>query len=77
MSVDYDLVCHKHKQRVSLCSDGLSGVQPQCDKATAAFSITHRECDLNVIDEHNENCDDYREWRQDNWKGFLNYGIEP
>jgi len=73
MSVDYDLVCHNHKEKVDLCSDGFSGPLTQCDRSMAAFSITHRHCNLNIIDEHNENFDDYIEWNKGNWEDKLIY----
>jgi hypothetical protein len=74
MSVDYDLVCHKHKECVSLCSDGMSGPLTNCDKSMAAFAITHRDCDLKVLDEHQmELCEDYEEWGLNNWKDNLKY----
>ena len=73
MSVDYDLACHKHKELVALCSDGYSGPMTQCDWSLAGFSITHRKCDLNIIDEHNEDCDDYKRWYNANWKELLSY----
>jgi len=76
MSVDYDLVCHKHKEKVDLCSDGFSGPLTQCDKSMAAFAITHCACDLNIIDEHNEDCDEYDEWHIKNWEEKLNYEIK-
>lgn len=62
MSVDYELVCHKHRERVSLCTDGMSGPMLHCDKSLAAFSITHRGCCLSVIDEHDNSLDEYLEW---------------
>ena len=73
MSVDYDLVCHTHKERVSLCSDGVSGPLTQCNRSMAAFSITHRKCNLNIIDEHCEGYDNYSEWDLDNWEEKLHY----
>ena len=74
MSVDYELVCHKHKERVSICSDGLSGPLLQCDRSLSAFSITHRKCDLNIIHEDNDSCDEYLEWNLKNWEERINYG---
>ena len=73
MSVDYDICCHAHKERVSICSDGVSGPLLQCDRSLAAFIITHRACDLCVIDEHNESHDDYKEWGLRNWEELLRY----
>lgn len=73
MSVDYELVCHTHKDKVMVCSDGFSGPLTQCDRSMAAFIITHRDCILNVIDEHDESCDDYNEWHKNNWKHLLSY----
>ncbi len=77
MSVDYDLVCHKHRDRVSICSDGCSGPLLQCDKSLAAFVITHEKCVLAVLNEHNEDFHDYREFDSQNWKDCLDYSIDP
>jgi hypothetical protein len=73
MSVDYELACHKHREKVDLCSDGFSGPLTQCDNSMAAFAITHKGCDLNIIDEHSEDCDDYKEWHKNNWRELLSY----
>jgi hypothetical protein len=73
MSVDYDLVCHSHSEKVSICCDGMSGPMINGCKSVAAFCITHRDCDLNIIDEHNEDCDDYSVWYDENWKVRLSY----
>lgn len=73
MSVDYDLVCHVHQEKVSICSDGMSGPLLQCDRSLAAFAITHRDCDLNVIDEHNRGCGNYKEWDESNYKSLMRY----
>ena len=73
MSVDYDLVCHKHKEKTLLCSVGFSGPQSQCGKGMAAFTITHRNCNLSVIDEHNDDCDEYIEWEDDNYRDLVDF----
>jgi len=75
MSVEYYLICHKHKEIVHVCSDGLSGPQLQCDKSLAAFSIQHNKCQINIIDENDESCDTYKEWHKNNWKELLTYAI--
>ena len=62
MSVDYELVCHRHKEKVSICSDGFSGPLLQCDKSLSKFCITHRNCDIRIISEDNESCDFYKTW---------------
>lgn len=68
MSVDFELICHKHKHRVSVCCDGISGPQPNGTKELAAFVVTHSNCSLNVIDEHCESFDEYLEWAAGNWR---------
>ena len=75
MSVEYELVCHRHKERFWVCSDGVSGPVNQLDnnKKLAAFIITHRKCDLHVIDEFNEVCDDYRQADDVEWDKLLVY----
>jgi len=73
MSVDYDLACKKHKERVLLCSDGMSGPLPQGGKIMAAFSITHRHCDLFIIEEQTEGYEDYIEWMDGDWEEKLSY----
>jgi len=73
MSTDYDIACHEHKEKVSICSDGFSGPLMQSDKATAAFCITHRDCNLRMISEHDDSCDDYKEWMLSTWSEDLNY----
>ena len=73
MSVEYYLVCHKHKEKVWACSDGFSGPLLQCDRSLAAFVITHRNCNIAIIDEHNEECDNYTEWHNGDWNELLNY----
>ena len=75
MSVDYDLVCHNHKHKVMICSDGFSGPLAQGNKSMAAFAITHRDCHIAIIDEHNEDCDSYKEWDLGNYKELMNYDI--
>jgi len=75
MSVDYDIACHVHKERVSICSDGMSGPLLQCDRSLAAFIVTHRNCILGIIDEHDESCGDYKEWGKRNWEKFLKYEV--
>ena len=76
MSVDYDLACHKCKERVSICSDGFSGPLMQSDKSLAAFTIHHRNCALSVISESVEDFDDYRWWDLANWKDTFSYEIK-
>jgi len=73
MSTDYELVCHKDNEKVSVCSDGLSGPVLCCDRSLSAFCITHRNCSLNIISEHDDDCDHYFEWSADNWKEHLKY----
>ena len=73
MSTDYDLVCHKHKEKVAICSVGISGPMTQCDWSLAGFSITHRSCDLNLVDEHDDSVDEYSEWDKANWKDKVHY----
>ena len=76
MSVDYDIVCHAHKERVPICSDGFSGPLLQCDKSLAAFTICHRLCSLDVISENIDDFDDYSEWHISNWKDKFHYDYE-
>jgi len=74
MSVDYTLVCHDHHEKVSICSDGLSGPMLQCDRSLAAFVITHRKCSLSVADEDNDwIVEAYLEWDATNWDAQLRY----
>ena len=79
MSTDYDIICKEHKELVSCCSDGFSGPLLQCDKSLAAFSITHRDCALNIIDEHMSGAlrdagqFKYLEWHKGNWESLLCY----
>ena len=75
MSVEYYLVCHKHKDKFWTCSDGMSGPVNQLDssKKLASFLITHRNCDLNIIDEHDESCDDYRDADEMKWDDLIRY----
>jgi hypothetical protein len=54
VSVEYYLLCEKHKQYVHACSDGFSGPLLQCDKSLAYFVITHRGCAITIINEHVE-----------------------
>ena len=58
-----------------MCSDGMSGPQFQIwdHKKQAAFMITHRHCDLNVIDEfeQDESCEHYSNLEQGSWKYHL------
>lgn len=77
MSVDFYLVCKKHKHKVLACSDGMSGPMNQCDWSLACFLITHRDCELNVIDEHMDEDDfeDFIEWDSDNREELLNYDL--
>lgn len=77
MSVEYYLVCDKHKEKAWACSDGLSGPQNQATSRTAGFIITHRKCSIKIIDEHCESCEDYTDWddRAD-WKPLLRYDYE-
>jgi hypothetical protein len=73
MSVDYFLVCHKHKEKVYTCSDGLSGPLLQCDRSLASFCITHRDCNLRIVDEDVDRVCKYEEWDGTNWKSLLTY----
>jgi len=77
MSVEYNLVCHKHREMVWTCSDGFSGPQLQCDRSLAAFVITHQSCDLKVVDEHHviddPKYESYQEWSRLEWKKLLHY----
>ena len=75
MSVEYYLVCHKHKSKFWTCSDGFSGPVNQLDssKKLASFIITHKCCDLNVIDENNDDCDDYESADELDWKDIVKY----
>ena len=77
MSVDYDLVCRKHKEKVGLCSDGLSGPITQCDRSMAAFSITHRGCELSIVTEQDDSVDKFDDWLLCNWEDKLNYELKP
>jgi len=76
MSTDYELVCNKHKERVDICTDGMSGPMTNCDRAMPAFCITHSNCSLNIVSEHDDSCDDYEEWALGNWKEKLNYNLQ-
>ena len=75
MSVEFYLVCHKHKERLWVCSDGLSGPLTQLsdNRTLAAFIITHRNCELSVIDENNEGYEDYIKWDESDYKDLLRY----
>lgn len=73
MSVDYKLVCHKHKESVSICSDGFSGPLLQCDRSLAYFCITHRMCDLMIAEEQSHAYDEYAEWEWPDCKDALTY----
>ena len=73
MSVEYDLFCKKHNERVWTCSDGFSGPLLQCDRSLAAFVITHRHCELTVLDEHNDDHLDAKEWDLSNYMDLFNY----
>jgi hypothetical protein len=75
MSVEYYIFCETHNQSVSICSDGLSGPLLQCDRSLAAFVITHRNCKLTILDEHNEEHEDRLEWDKTNWKQLINYEL--
>lgn len=78
MSVDYDLVCHRHKEKMLVCSDGFSGPLTQLTgtRTLAAFIITHRNCDLSVIDEHIEDYDDYTDWDEIDWQDLITYDYD-
>lgn len=76
MSVDYSLVCHKHKEQVDVCSDGLSGPLLQCDRSLAAFCITHRNCELNIVAEYEDAFEQYKTWNKATWKILLDYEKE-
>ena len=75
MSTDYSIVCHKHRDQMLICSDGFSGPMTQLSGARtlAAFIITHRNCSLSVIDEHNDKCDKYTDWCEGDWCDLLDY----
>ena len=75
MSVDYDLFCKKHNERVGICSDGLSGPLLQCDRSLAAFIITHATCKLVVLEEGSDRHEDATEWDESNWEKLLRYGL--
>ena len=70
MSTEYYLVCHKHKAKFWTCSDGFSGPVNQLNssKTLAAFIVAHKDCGLNVIDEHDEMCDDYIDSDELDWR---------
>ena len=78
MSTEYYLVCNKHKHKVHVCSDGLSGPMNQCDWSLAYFLITNRDCELRLIDEHEEEeqpfCD-YIEFDEENKKDLIDYDL--
>ena len=77
MSVEYYIVCNKHKEYVHVCSDGGRGPLLQCDRSLAAFLITHRHCDLNVINEdEEEELESYKEWDLENWRESLRYDLD-
>jgi len=73
MSVDYDLVCHKHKERVSAATDGLSGRHMNCNDGIAVFCINHRNCDIHISDENDEQTEEYKEI---NYDTEVDYGLD-
>jgi hypothetical protein len=75
MSVEYYLVCKKHSERAWVCSDGMSGPQSQNEKPASAFIITHRNCCLTVIDEHDELHDHFTEWNAEDWEDRFRYDL--
>lgn len=74
MSVEYYLVCDRHRGFVHTCSDGLSGPLLQCDKSLAAFVISHRCCGLRVAQEDAE-PKNYTEWTAENWQDLMSYDL--
>lgn len=77
MSIEYYLICKKHKELVWCCSDGFSGPVLQCDRTLAAFVITHRNCSISIIDEYEkeemEETGKYRCCHDENWQDILSY----
>jgi len=61
-----------------MCSDGMSGPQLQVwdHKKQAAFIITHKHCDIKVIDEHDDRYDHYCDLKDGSWEDHIRYG-EP
>lgn len=78
MSTDYELVCKKHKHRCDISTDGMSGPMFNCDKALPFFTITHRDCKLIIMSEHqldDDYYDTFTEWTADNRKELLDYEL--
>lgn len=84
MSTEFYVVCEKHKHISWACSDGFSGPMLQCGWYMAGFLISHRNCSLSVIDEHeldnildNSGAEEieeiYLEWNKENWKQIMTY----
>ena len=73
MSVDYTLVCERHRVAVDICTDGLSGPMLNCDKRLATFCVTHRNCDLRISDEHDVKTEDYVEFSKET---EVDYGLD-
>ena len=79
MSTDYELVCKKHKHRCDISTDGMSGPMLNCDKALPFFVVTHSNCELTVMNEHqldHEEYDDYVEWFASNRNELLDYNLK-
>ncbi len=73
MSTDYSLTCHSHRERVDLCSDGMSGPLLQADKTLAFFAITHQECSLAAVWEHDDAVNEYLEWSPETREELFTY----
>jgi hypothetical protein len=75
MSVEYYLKCDKHKEYCHCSSDGLSGPLNQVDRSFPHFVISHRNCDLRVIDEHQVDDDNFDSLEIDitNYEEFFSY----
>lgn len=79
MSTDYELVCKKHKHRCDISTDGMSGPMLNCGKSLAFFVVTHCNCDLVIMSEHqldDDYYDTFVEWNKDNCKELLDYDID-
>jgi hypothetical protein len=78
MSVDFELVCKKHKARCDISTDGMSGPMFNCDKALPFFCVTHQLCDIRIMSEHeldNKEYDKYTVWTNENRRELLDYDI--
>ena len=76
MSIEYYLKCDTHKEYCHCSSNGLSGPLNQVDRSFPHFIITHRGCELSVIDEHrldSGNWDSYLEIDMSNYEAFFSY----